>query len=231
MNAEALKALALSHGANLVGIADISDMEDLAYPHLNRALVIAVRLSDVLWDEIDQIHMPTHPYFHQYRTANAYIDQLLFKVGLEMQAAGIPVVQVAASQSISKNGSGLQALFSHRAAAIRAGLGWIGKSNALVTHAFGPRVRLGTILFQADVQTDLPITESSCGNCCACVKACPAYALTGRMWHFGMVRESIVDARACSEHMHAAYQQIGRGVVCGVCIAVCPYGKKSKCPY
>lgn len=231
VNAEALKALALSHGANLVGIADISDMEDLAYPHLNRALVIAVRLSDVLWDEIDQIHMPTHPYFHQYRTANAYIDQLLFKVGLEMQAAGIPVVQVAASQSISKNGSGLQALFSHRAAAIRAGLGWIGKSNALVTHAFGPRVRLGTILFQADVQTDLPITESSCGNCCACVKACPAYALTGRMWHFGMVRESIVDARACSEHMHAAYQQIGRGVVCGVCIAVCPYGKKRKCPY
>lgn len=226
VNAEALKALALSHGANLVGIADISDMEDLAYPHLNRALVVAVRLSDVLWDEIDQIHMPTHPYFHQYRTANAYIDQLLFKVGLEMQAAGIPVVQVAASQSISKNGSGLQALFSHRAAAIRAGLGWIGKSNALVTHAFGPRVRLGTILFQADVQTDLPITESSCGNCCACVKACPAYALTGRTWHFGMVRESIVDARACSEHMHAAYQQIGRGVVCGVCIAVCPYGKK-----
>lgn len=226
VNAEALKELAKGHGASLVGIADISDIDDLAYPKLNRALVIAVRLSDVLWDEIDHIHAPTHPYFHQYRTANAYIDQLLFKVGLEMQAAGIPVVQVAASQSIQKNGSGLQGLFSHRAAAIRAGLGWIGKSNALVTPEFGPRVRLGTILFQSDVKADLPVTTSSCGNCQACVKACPAYALTGRTWHFGMVRESIVDAKACSEHMHAAYQHIGRGVVCGVCIAVCPYGKK-----
>lgn len=226
MNAEALKELALKHGANLVGIADISDIEDLPYPHLNKALVIAVRLSDEIWNEVGALQSPTHPYFHHYRTANAYIDQLLFKVGLEMQAAGIPLVQVAASQSISKNGSGLQALFSHRAAAIRAGLGWIGKSNALVTSAFGPRVRLGTILFQADVEADTPVRVSSCGGCNACVNACPAYALTGRTWHFGMARESIVDARACSEHMHAAYQHIGRGVVCGVCIAVCPYGRK-----
>lgn len=228
MNAEALKELAIRHGANLVGIADISDVEGLAYPRLNKALVIAVRLSDVLWDEIDEIHMPTHQYFHQYRTANTYIDQVLFKVALEMQAAGISVVQVAASQSIQKNGSGLQALFSHRAAAIRAGLGWIGKSNALVTKTYGPRVRLGTLLFEGDVKTDAPIRTSLCGSCNACVRACPAYALTGRQWQFGMVRESIVDAKACSEHMHAAYQHIGRGVVCGVCIAVCPYGKKKK---
>lgn len=228
MNAEALKELAQKHGANLVGIADISDIDALPYPHLTKALVIAVRLSDEIWNEVSEHKTPTHQYFHQYRTANTYIDQVLFKVGLDMQAAGIPLVQVAASQSIQKDGVGLQALFSHRAAAIRAGLGWIGKSNALVTHAYGPRVRLGTILFEADVQSDSPITESSCGSCMACVKACPAYALTGRQWHFGMVRESIVDAKACSEHMHAAYQHIGRGVVCGICIAVCPYGRKRK---
>ena len=224
MDSNWIKTIALEEGLSLAGIADISDVADRPYPEMTRALVVAVRLSDAVFDEVKNEKTPTHVYFHQYRTTNAFIDQALFRVGLKIQAKGYRVVQVAASQSISKNGNGYQALFSHRAAAIRAGLGWIGKSNALVTEAFGPRVRLGTLMIEADLEADLPKWESMCGNCKACVSACPAYALTGELWTKGISRDAIVDVRACSEHMHSAYQHIGRGVVCGLCIANCPKG-------
>lgn len=224
MESKWIKEMALEEGVSLAGIADISDMEGRPYPEMKRALVIAVRLSDAVFDQVKSGETPTHEYFHQYRTTNAFIDQALYRVGLKIQAKGYRVVQIAASQSISKDGVGYQALFSHRAAAIRAGLGWIGKSNALVTKAFGPRVRLGTLLIDAPLEADKPQWEPLCGSCSACVQICPAYALTGAVWTPGTAREEIVDVRACSEHMHNAYQHIGRGVVCGLCIAACPVG-------
>jgi epoxyqueuosine reductase len=226
MDSNWIKSIALEEGVSLVGIADISDVDDRPYPEMKRALVVAVRLSDAIFDEVKGGLIPTHAYFHQYRTTNAFIDQALYRVGLKIQARGYRVVQVAASQSISKNGNGYQALFSHRAAAIRAGLGWIGKSNALVTKEFGPRVRLGTLMIEASIEADQPMWESSCGSCSVCVEACPAYALTGETFVKGISRELIVDVRACGEHMHAAYQHIGRGVVCGICIATCPMGNQ-----
>lgn len=224
MKSEWIKQIALEEGVSLAGIADISDIEDRPYPEMKRALSVAVRLSDAIFDQVAQGELPTHEYFHQYRTTNAFIDQALYRIGLKIQLKGYRVVQIAASQSISKDGNGYQALLSHRATAIRAGLGWIGKSNALVTKEFGPRVRLGTLLIDAPLEADQPQWESECGICTKCVQICPAYALSGETWMQGTQREVIVDVRACSEHMHSAYQHIGRGVVCGLCIAQCPVG-------
>lgn len=229
MNCEDIKKIAIEAGASLVGIGDLSAFER-PYPSMKKALVVAVRLSDAIFDEVAAGETPTHEYFHQYRTTNAYIDQLLYTVGLKLQDQGFRVVQVAASQSISKNGNGYQALFSHRAAAVQGGLGWIGKNNSLVTKAYGPRVRLGTLFFEEpdglEIVTDLPMKETFCGTCNQCVKICPAYALSGITWTAETSREAIIDVRACSEHMHSAYQHIGRGVVCGLCISICPVGKQ-----
>ncbi len=64
--------------------------------------------------------------------------------------------------------------------ATRSGVGWIGKSGNLITEAFGPEVRLGTILTSMPLVPDRPIEESKCGDCAECVKRCPAYALAGQ---------------------------------------------------
>ena len=226
MKSEWIKQIALEEGVSLAGIADISDIEDRPYPEMKRALSVAVRLSDAIFDQVAQGELPTHEYFHQYRTTNAFIDQALYRIGLKIQMKGYRVVQIAASQSISKDGNGYQALLSHRATAIRAGLGWIGKSNALVTKEFGPRVRLGTLLIDAPLEADLPQWESKCGICTKCVSNMSCVCtFRGNCGSKGLKSEkSIVDVRACSEHMHSAYQHIGRGVVCGLCIAQCPVG-------
>lgn len=80
---------------------------------------------------------------------------------------------------------GWRADFSHRHAAVAAGLGQFGHSGLLLTPEFGPRQRLVSII------TDAPLDPSpmhtgpalcrpeNCGL--ACVEACPTDALSGRV--------------------------------------------------
>jgi len=75
--------------------------------------------------------------------------------------------------------------FSHRHAAVAAGLGELGFSGLLLTPEFGPRQRLVSII------TDAPLKASpmhngpklcqpdSCGY--ACIKACPTAAMSGKV--------------------------------------------------
>ena len=73
----------------------------------------------------------------------------------------------------------MQSIFSHRMAAHLAGLGWIGKNCCLITPIAGPRVRLVTVLTDAPLPPGSPM-DSRCGDCTACVDACPPHAIKGR---------------------------------------------------
>jgi len=80
---------------------------------------------------------------------------------------------------------GTRADFSHRHAAVAAGLGEFGFSGLLLTPEFGPRQRLVSII------TDAPLKSSpmyhgpklcrpdACGY--ACIKACPTTAMSGKV--------------------------------------------------
>ncbi|WP_148866601.1 tRNA epoxyqueuosine(34) reductase QueG [Thermosediminibacter litoriperuensis] len=63
-----------------------------------------------------------------------------------------------------------------RAAAGRAGLGWIGQNTCLFTEEFGSWVFLGEIITDLEVEPDEP-SVNRCNNCGKCVKACPTGAL------------------------------------------------------
>ncbi len=191
---------------------------------------VAVRLSDAIVDEISE--RPTHTYYHHYRTVNNLIDLITLRGSLYIEDCGYRAFAVPASQSINEEGPGkdgkkeykeYRGIFPHKTAAVLAGLGWIGKSGLFISNRFGPRVRLGTILTDAQLPA-LPQAGDNCGNCVECVKACPAGALKGNSWYQGIDRDLIVDAKRCSDHMKSAYRNIGRGHVCGICIKVCPHG-------
>lgn len=87
----------------------------------------------------------------------------------------------------------------HKTLATRAGLGRIGKSVLLVTKEYGPAVRLGSVLTDADLRTGTPTDTSRCGNCRQCVDRCPARVVVGNNWQAGMARggaepgEAIID--------------------------------------
>ncbi len=214
---EKLTELLLQEGASEVGFSAITPPAE--YADLTCAVTIVVKLSDSVIDTVT--NGPTHTYFHHYRTVNAFLDRLSLRAGIFLEQAGGKYVCVPASQSIE----GFSGLFSHKEAAVRAGLGTIGKSALFLSNRFGPRVRLATVLTNLDLSSGFRpvITESPCENCSACVRACPALAISGKT--FADAGINILDRSACSNHMKQAYQKIGRGAVCGICVSVCPAGK------
>ncbi|HEX2926033.1 MAG TPA: 4Fe-4S double cluster binding domain-containing protein [Ruminiclostridium sp.] len=185
------------------------------------AITFGVRLSDAIIDQIDD--KPTFTYFNHYRSINTLIDQISLRLVLAIQAVGKRAYSVAASQSIPTSPIPYSGVFPHKTGAVLAGMGWIGKNGLFIHKAYGPRVRLGTVLTDMELPCENKLLQGKCASCNRCVKACPAFALTGNQWKAGLTREHVVDAKACSEYMNKNFKHIGRGSVCGICIRVCPF--------
>ncbi len=212
-----IKNFLLENGAGQVGFCRLDSENSFG---MTNAVSFTIPLSNAIVDGIDD--QPTHTYFHHYRTVNTLIDNLALRVGLMLDKEGYSYAPVAASQSVN----GLQGIFSHKYAAYLAGLGFVGRSGLFVSSEFGPRVRLGTILTDFPFECKAQPVPFGCGECKACAAACPAMAISGEDWKPGDEREKIIDAKACSDFMKKKFQHIGRGAVCGICMRVCPKGKK-----
>ena len=207
------------------GIADVGYCRVPDAPAgLDYAVSIVAALSDAVVDEIGE--KPTHTYFHHYRTVNAYIDRLLLQTGLMLQQNGYMYIPVGASQSIHQGGKRTHmGRYSHKKAAVLAGLGTIGKSALFLHRTLGPRVRLGTLFTDCPLTQTFSIAASLCADCTRCVEACPAGAIRGLQWHPELEREHLIDAEACNSYMREHFMKIGRGAVCGICMRVCPMGR------
>ncbi len=208
--------LLYSLGAADVGFASVPEFDKT----LCRAVSIVMPLSEAVVDEINGA--PTYSYFHHYRTLNAHIDRCLLQAGLLLQREGWRYIPIPASQSTG----GFHGRFSHKQAAVLAGLGTMGRNGLFLHRRYGPAVRLGTLFTNAPLPAVRAEPQIKCLDCMACVHACPAMAIPA-----GPVaikeEQAIIDRQACSQYMKQHFQHIGRGAVCGVCISVCPMRKQS----
>lgn len=115
-----------------------------------------------------------------------------------------------------------------RELAQRAGLGFIGKQNQLLSLEFGPWLFLSEILTDLELEEDKPHL-GNCGTCRICIDACPTEAIRGP-------RE--LDATKCiayqtienpGEIPEAISSKMGNWFFgCDICLTVCPYTAKSK---
>ncbi len=62
-------------------------------------------------------------------------------------------------------------------AAVRAGLGMVGKHNLVINPTYGSWVAYQSIVTDAALEPDEPFTEDLCGECTKCIDACPTKAL------------------------------------------------------
>ena len=99
-----LKKISASLGADLFGVADISnvkadfELSKSIKERLNRAVCLGLGLSSVVLSEIQQ--EPTKLYFHHYRTANMFLDQMTFAIAGWIQKRGFAALAIPASQII-----------------------------------------------------------------------------------------------------------------------------------
>ena len=75
-----------------------------------------------------------------------------------------------------------------RAAAVRAGLGWYGKSTNVLLERHGSWFVLGGVVTDAPLETTERAVDDGCGTCTRCIDACPTGAI---------VAPGVVDARRC----------------------------------
>lgn len=208
-------------GAALVGIGDMTEVENCAYP-VGISVAIPVPKNII----IDLQTKPTKEYYDMYHEWNRRLNQIvtmgevfLGKKGYEAHAQTTDVV-VVSKDRISP--------IPHKTVATRAGLGWIGKNCLLVTKEYGSAVRISSLLTKAPLETDTPYDASNCGGCHLCVDACPAQALKSTLWHVGVWRDDIVDKEACrSKQLEIMKASTGiEQDLCGKCFAVCAYTRR-----
>lgn len=121
--------------------------------------------------------------------------------------------------------SKLYVLFNHKMAATSAGIGWVGMNGLLISPEHGPRLSLATVLTDAPFTPDRPFESSRCGTCTLCRDHCPSGAITGAEWSRSNPFVELVRLDECREHK-AAKRQVAGKPNCGLCITVCPYGRK-----
>lgn len=196
-------------GISIVGFTTVPD--GIVIPEVNtplpRAIVFGFVLSrTVLATVKDQ---PTLIYKHHYKTVNWILDQTACHVAAYLERHDIPALAIPASQTIDHDRR--RGHVSHVILGSRAGLGFIGRNGLLVHPEYGARVRYVSVLTELEFEPDAPL-DLSCGECRACIVACPARAIS----------DTGVDMQKCYDKLCAFASMRGIGQhICGVCVRVC----------
>jgi epoxyqueuosine reductase QueG len=232
MSSNELKAYAFSHGADLVGIADLTLLKErfpVTPPDLLDGYHIGISIGIALDREIVEgiSGGPTEVYARHYRDVNRSLDDLTEKLVAWIGAREHRALAVPASDVMDKED--WRGAISHRAVGRLAGLGWSGKSLMLISPTYGPAFRLATVLTDMPLESDTPI-KNRCGSCTLCVDACVAGAIldTGTDT-FYEDRSEAVNLGQCVAVLKEFKARPGIGaMVCGVCIKACPWGTSQK---
>ncbi|MDE7403257.1 MAG: tRNA epoxyqueuosine(34) reductase QueG [Muribaculaceae bacterium] len=120
---------------------------------------------------------------------------------------------------------------AERYRAREAGIGYIGRNGMLIVPEAGSEVFLAEIITTTEIEPDTP-ASGDCGNCGACLKACPAGALHP---------DGTIDCNRCISYLtiehrgpwvndvHKSVMQSAEGIKsiygCDRCVAACPHNR------
>lgn len=217
----------------IVGFADMTGLVEDYFSSYRYAVSIAQRLDDNVVDEI--CTGPTEEYCELYDQTNYELLGKTHAVSNILTAANIPNLAIQPTvedEELDKEYfETLRTSFPHKLPATRSGIGWIGKTDLLVTHRFGPRVRLASVLFaesEHPITVGTPVTRSKCRHCNVCVLSCPAKAANGKLWKAGIDRDEFYDAFKCREQCREYWRvhMNKKKSICGICVSACPIGKR-----
>lgn len=219
-----IEAIARGRGVALFGVADLRAVDlqaisaaadQVSLAGLTTGISYGYRLSDVVVDGIAD--HPTRTYQYHYRQVNLLLDHIGLLIASYIQRMGRSAFPVPSSQILDRDTC--KGHISHKAVARLAGLGWIGRSNLLVTGEHGARVRYATVLTDLALPWDRPAAGdpadcTGCGNCRACVDACPGGAIGDAVADFSLAKcLETIDRVRLAENVGSR--------ICGICVRAC----------
>lgn len=228
---DSLSSFCTMQGTSYFGIADLTSVQDevirqggemTRFPY---AVVFGIKLQHSIVDLLGQGSRAAKILYHHhaYQVINTQLDIISSGVANLIQKTGFSALPVPASVRVDDEQ--ICSVFSHKLAARQAGFGWIGKSCMLITPDHGPRVRWGSVLTDAPLQAVSAPMEDRCGSCQACVDICPVKAYTGASFREEEPREARFAVERCDGYF-LEMKKRNEEPVCGLCLYVCPYGRK-----
>jgi epoxyqueuosine reductase QueG len=213
---------ALSKGANLVGFSGIQNFSDAPegfrptdiMPKAKGIIVLAKAMPKGIVTSGNAV-----VYTRHHKHVMEQLDTLAYEVSLFIEQHGGIAMPIPADdpyfhwEGERQHGMGI---LSHRHAAVKAGLGSLGKNALLITPEYGNRVELVTVLTDMAFESPQEITTLCLNSCRLCIDACPSGSQTGSYF---------IEQKPCrnytfikSDRGHLLYR-------CWQCRAVCPIGK------
>jgi len=222
-----IKSLAGASTADLVGIASRSAFtaEELGelgekFGTIRSIVVLALHIVD----PIQTVRFYSGQVYRDSAIAVFFGDAMLrhtcWQVAEILRQAGF---QAAIPRNLRYGGEGPTHKVSYKKAAVLAGLGALGNNQLLIHPDWGPWLYLRTVVTDAPLPPDAPISFSPpCDDCGRCFDACPCGALSA----VG------IDRKVCAERV--GYRE-GRGptvlrlsphgqINCEECMRACPIG-------
>ena len=220
-----IKNVLTAAGCEIVGFANVERFKEAPegrrpkdiLPTARSVIVGAVHILDSVCDDLPETR---YEYTNQFYVLNGTLGSGSMKVARLLEDQGYRAIPIpAAYPRINKE---LMGVFSHRHAAVLAGLGEVGLSNLLITPQYGPRVRLVSIITEVPLEPDPPYEKTlcrahrkECGK--ACVTCCPVEALS---------LDGRINKDRCLRYQEQIMPWSAVELRCGMCLGVCPIGKR-----
>ncbi|MBI5882084.1 MAG: tRNA epoxyqueuosine(34) reductase QueG [Elusimicrobia bacterium] len=222
---ESVREAAAECGIDIVGFAPASPLDrqtrDLA-AFCDPASVLASAASVVcaaqcyLKDEPDDLSRPGEPHglIAPYTRRNHYKD-------LRERLKKLAVLLADKAEAKPKSKCSSCGPLAEKPLARGSGVGWYGKHGIIITEGFGSWVVLGEMVTELEFEPD-PEIPGGCGDCDACVRACPTGAITS---------PGCLDRSKCFQHLTNSASPMprdwrklwGRRLYgCATCQEVCP---------
>jgi epoxyqueuosine reductase QueG len=226
---KAIVRQAKKDGAAIVGFASVARWEEYretaslffpqsSFPFAKTVIVAGIPILIPMLDTT-----PSIVYSELYNTTNRMLDEIAYRLSVFLNERNFRTAFYPrdAYGDISVLTTKPEVAFSHVLAGKYAGLGTIGFNHTLLTKDYGPRVRIVSVLTEAEIEPDAVQEKNLCIHCGMCARCCP----TDAFFDIGKP-VAYMDKYKCARYHqklreHYCYP-------CGVCIKVCPVGNDRK---
>lgn len=190
-----IKKKAEALGIDVIGIGNIERYENAPvlmnpktyFPEAKSVIVIAMRIPRGSYRGIEEgTHWHNYTFYSYNRLNTVFRPRLTYELACFIEDHGWEAVphypavpeRHPTDKPVAEGKVPHDVVFNIRLMGVGAGIGEMGHSKVFLTKKFGPRVRLGCILTDAELEPD-PIIESGtiCNKCGRCVRECPGNAI------------------------------------------------------